>query len=175
MDIRGEAIVGSVRLQPDRVSSRWGWGPSASEKKMTSLRVGIIACLISLSAVWFAAAEGDTFKARLSSVPVETAAQARNAGSGSATATLSGRTLVVRGTFEGLQSRATLAQIHLGPKGIRGPVMFDLVVTKAASGSITGSLTLTAEQVEALKQSRFYVQIHSETSPDGVLWGWLLQ
>ena len=140
-------------------------------KILNALLVGFV----SLAAGVRVSADDDTFKARLSSVPVETAAQARNAGTGSVTATLNGRNLVVRGTFEGLQSRATLAQIHLGPKGIRGPVMFDLTATKASSGSITGSLTLTAEQAEALKQSRFYVQIHSEASPDGVLWGWLLQ
>jgi hypothetical protein len=120
-----------------------------------------------------ASAQG-TFKARLSSVPVESAAQARNAGKGSVTATLSGRSLTVRGTFEGLQSPATLAQIRLGPKGIRGPVMFDLTITTASSGSISGVLTLTPEQVEAIEQSRFYVQIHSEKAVDGVLWGWLL-
>ena len=141
---------------------------------MRVLRVGVFVGVISLVPVWFVCAEGDTFKARLSSVPVENGAQARNAGTGSVTATLRGRSLTVRGTFEGLRSPATLAQIHLGPKGIRGPVMFDLTATKASSGSITGMLTLTPEQVDALKQSRFYVQLHSEAAPDGVLWGWLL-
>lgn len=141
---------------------------------MTVLRVGLLVGVAFLVPARFVGAEGDTFKARLSSVPVESAVQARNAGMGSVTATLKGRMLTVRGTFEGLRSPVTLVQIHLGPKGIRGPVMFDLTATKAPSGSITGTLTLTPEQVEALKQSRFYVQVHSEAAPDGVLWGWLL-
>ena len=141
---------------------------------MHVLRVGVMVGLIALLPMQSARADGDAFKARLSSMPVESAAQARNAGSGSVTATLKGNTLTVRGTFEGLRSPATLAQMHLGPKGIRGPVMFDLTATKTTSGTIIGMLTLTPVQVDALKQSRFYVQLHSEASPDGVLWGWLL-
>jgi CHRD domain-containing protein len=141
---------------------------------MRALPVGVLAALIPLLLMQAVRADGDAFKARLSSVPVESAAQARNAGAGSVTATLKGSSLTLQGTFEGLRSPATMAQIHLGPKGIRGPVMFDLTATKATSGTITGMLTLTPVQADALKQSRFYVQLHSEASPDGVLWGWLL-
>ena len=121
-----------------------------------------------------AVAEGDAFRARLSPVPVENATLAGITGSGSATAMLNGRSLAVRGTFEGLQSPATIAQIRLGPKGVRGPVMFDLTVTKASSGTLGGMFMLTPEQVEAVKHGRFYVQIHSEKAMDGNLWGWLL-
>jgi CHRD domain len=121
-----------------------------------------------------APAQEDAFKGRLSPVPVESATRSGITGSGSVTATLTGRSLAVRGTFTGMQTPATLAQIHLGPRGIRGPVMFDLTVTKATAGSISGTVTLTPEQVEAVRRSRFYVQIHSEKAPDGNLWGWLL-
>jgi len=72
------------------------------------------------------------------------------------------------------RSAATIAQIHLGQRGVRGPVMFDLTVTKATSGTLTGTFNLTPEQVEAVKGGRFYIQIHSEQAPDGNLWGWLL-
>jgi len=107
-------------------------------------------------------------------VPVENAAVSGITGSGSATAVLSDRTLTVRGTFSGMRTPATIAQIHLGPRGIRGPVMFDLTVTKGTSGTISGTFMLTPERVEAVKSGRFYVQIHSEKAPDGNLWGWLL-
>ena len=119
-------------------------------------------------------AQSDGFKARLSPVPVENATVAGITGSGSISAQLTGSGLSVRGTFAGMQTPATLAQIHLGPKGVRGPVMFDLIVTKATNGSMSGTFTLTPEQVEAVKRGRFYVQIHSEKAPDGNLWGWLL-
>ena len=119
-------------------------------------------------------AQSTTYKARLSLVPVESNKVDSLAGSGSVTAVLTGSSLAINGTFEGLKSPATLAQIHLGQRGVRGPAMFELTITKAPSGSITGTIMLTPVQLEALKQSRFYVQIHSEKAPDGNLWGWLL-
>jgi hypothetical protein len=142
---------------------------------MSQRTVAFVACSVAVLLFGRAAAQqSDTFKARLSRVPVESSTLASISGSGTATASLAGARLAVRGTFEGLQSPATIAQIRLGPKGIRGPVMFDLTVTKAVSGTIGGSFTLTPEQVEAVKLGRFYVQIHSEKAPDGNLWGWLL-
>jgi len=142
-----------------------------------AIQRGSMALLVGIAIVGSAqsiSAQTETFKARLSRVPVESSTLAAITGLGSVTAVLNGRSLSVRGTFEGLQTPATLAQIHLGPKGVRGPVMFDLIVTKATSGSITGTLTLSPEQVEAVKRGRFYIQVHSEKAPDGNLWGWLL-
>lgn len=122
-----------------------------------------------------ALAQTENYRARLSPVPVASA-RSGITGSGSATALLTGRTLAVRGMFEGMKTAATIAQIHLGPRGVRGPVMFDLTVMKGATGAgtIAGTFTLTPELVEAVKGSRFYVQIHSEQAADGNLWGWLL-
>ena len=135
---------------------------------LAGLAVVVLTCAV--------AAQGESFKGRLSPVPVpaDKAILAAITGSGSVTAVLTGKSLSVKGTFAGLQTAATVAQIHLGPRGIRGPAMFDLMITKATSGSISGTLTLTPEQVEAVKRGRFYVQIHSEKAPDGNLWGWLL-
>jgi len=99
------------------------------------------------------------------------------AGSGSLTATLAGKQLTMQGTFSGLRSPATTAQIHRGPKGIRGPVVpdLDLTVTKAVNGEISGTLDLTPDQIADLRNGRWYVQIQSERAPDGNLWGWLLK
>jgi CHRD domain-containing protein len=133
----------------------------------------IVIAAATLSSGRTASAQTVTYKARLAPVPV---ANLRDGitGLGSATAALAGRSLTVRGTFDGMKSSATIAQIHLGPRGIRGPVMFDLMVTKGTSGTLTGTFTLTPEQVEAVKAGRFYIQVHSESAPDGNLWGWLL-
>jgi CHRD domain-containing protein len=114
------------------------------------------------------------FRARLSVVPIDVAMQGAIAGNGSATATLSGTKLTVTGTFANLKSPATFAKIHLGPKGIRGPAMFDLTVSKATSGTIDGTIDLTPQQVDDLQKSRFYIQLHSEKAAEGNLWGWLL-
>jgi hypothetical protein len=116
-----------------------------------------------------------TFQARLSTVPIDLAMASTIAGSGSVTATLKGRTLTVNGTFKGLKSPATVARLHRSPnRGIRGPSFADLTATAATSGEISGSVELTAAQVEDLEKGRLYVQLHSEKAPDGNLWGWLL-
>jgi hypothetical protein len=134
---------------------------------------------MSAAILWLGAAAvaqtGEVYKTRLSVVPITVAMQETVAGQGSVTATLAGRRLTVMGTFEGLKSPATVARIHLASPGIRGPAILDLTVTKAASGTISGSLDLTPAQVEELRNSRFYVQLYSERAPDGNLWGWLLR
>jgi hypothetical protein len=116
-----------------------------------------------------------TFKTRLGTVPVEAATlSGLIGGSGAVTAVLTGTKLTVNGTFKGLQSPATIARLHVAPKGQRGPAMLDLPVTKATSGTITGDLTLTPIQVDHLVRNRVYIQLYSEKAPEGVLWGWLL-
>jgi hypothetical protein len=120
------------------------------------------------------AANSETFKGRLSPVPIDVTMMSRIAGSGSLSAVLAGKTLTLSGTFEGLRSPATTAQIRRGPKGIRGPAILDLTVSKADKGTVNGSFELTPEQIADLRNGRWYVQIQSERAPDGNLWGWLL-
>jgi hypothetical protein len=122
-----------------------------------------------------ALAQATVFKARLSPVAMDATMRATVAGSGSLTARLTGFKLAVEGSFEGLLSPATTAQVRQSPvTGVRGPVVFDLTVSKATSGTIGGSFDLTPEQAEAFRKGRLYVQIQSEKAPDGNLWGWLL-
>jgi hypothetical protein len=116
-----------------------------------------------------------TFSARLSTVPMDLTMASTIAGSGSVTATLKGRTLVLTGQFSGLKTPATVARVHRGPtRGMRGSAIFDLTVTAGTSGELTGTLELSAAQVEDLEKGRLYVQLHSEKAPEGNLWGWLL-
>jgi hypothetical protein len=124
----------------------------------------------------FAVAQSATvFKTRLSPVAMDATMRASVAGSGSVSVRLTGSRLVITGSFEGLRSPATMAQVRRSPvTGVRGPAVFDLTVTKAAGGTISGSFDLTPVQIEDLRKGRFYVQLHSEKAPDGNLWGWLL-
>ena len=115
-----------------------------------------------------------TYKGRLSVVPIDLTMQATIAGSGQVTAVLTGNKLAVTGTYEGLKSPATIVQIHRGQRGVRGPVILDLKASGGTSGTISGTLDLTAAQVADLQKSWLYVQLHSEKAPDGNLWGWLL-
>jgi hypothetical protein len=150
---------------------RWG-RPAATV-------VFLAAALLSLLPAGAAqnAQNGESFKVRLSPVPISVAMMSTIAGYGSLTATLKGRQLTVEGTFEGLRSPATTVQIHRGPKGIPGPSIADLnlTVTKAEKGTVSGTLELTPDQIADLRNGRLYVQIQSERAPDGNLWGWLLK
>ena len=128
-----------------------------------------------LSAVVVSAQASKNFRARLSPVALDVAMQATVAGSGSVTATLAGTKLTINGTFDGLKSPATIAQIHKSPiAGVRGPVVADLTVSGATAGTIGGTVTLTPQQVADLEKKRLYVQLHSEKAADGNLWGWLM-
>jgi hypothetical protein len=127
-----------------------------------------------------AAQTPETYKVRLSPVPVDAQTRANIAGIGSATATLLGARLSITGSFEGLRSPAMDAKLHQGPvTGVRGPAILDLTVGHAASGSTSGTVTasidLTPPQIESLKKGQLYIQIDSEKAPDGNLWGWLLR
>jgi CHRD domain len=141
---------------------------------MVSMRWAALAA-IGLGLVWAAAPE-EKFHTRLAPVALDATMRATVAGNGSASAVLSGAKLTVSGTFEGLVSPATIAQLHLSRvAGVRGPVVFDLTVTHATSGSVSGSFDLSPDQVESLRKGRFYIQVHSEKAPDGNLWGWLMR
>ena len=121
------------------------------------------------------AAQSQQYRARLSVVPIDVAMQATVAGSGAATAALKGNTLIVTGTFTGLKTPATAARVHRGPRtAMRGPAIGDLTATAATSGTITGTIELTASQIDDLAAGRLYLQLHSEKAPEGNLWGWLL-
>jgi len=143
-----------------------------------------VAIAMLLAAVLAAASafaqSGDKYTARLGWVPVAGGPDRANVtGKGVATAVLSGRKLTIAGSFEGLAAPATVAKLHRGvAKGARGNPIADLTVTKAASGMLSGSVDLSADQVESLKQGKLYLQVHSEkgVAPDGSnLWGWFLK
>jgi hypothetical protein len=117
----------------------------------------------------------ESYKVRLSTVPMDGGMRSTVAGRGSATATLAGSKLTIDGTFEGLLSPATTGKLHRGvAMGVSGSAFADLTVTKSSSGKISGSIDLTPEQLQGLKLKQLYIQISSEKAPDGNLWGWLV-
>jgi hypothetical protein len=141
-----------------------------------ALIIVCVSCVLSAPSSSSAqAGKSVTYRARLAPVPIDLTMQSTVAGSGSVSAVLSGGTLTVTGTFEGLKSPATVAKIHKGPaRGVRGPELFALTVSANTSGTISGTVDLTPAQVTDLEKGRLYVQLHSEKAPDGNLWGWLL-
>lgn len=119
------------------------------------------------------AQQTNVFSGRLSPVPVTAATAPTTLGRGTVTATLDGNVLTIDGSFEGMNSPATIAHIHRALKGLRGPAVHELTATKSSEGTVRGRLRLTAEQIEDLKKGWYYVQIHTERNPEGHLRGWL--
>lgn len=147
-----------------------------SQRGLLSVR-GSVALLVGavLAIALQAGAQQNAFKIRLRPVPIEASTAANTIGAGDATAQLAGTKLTVRGNFAGLKGPATIARLHQGAvMGVRGPAIADVAVPAVTSGNFTAEVTLTAAQVEGLRQGHVYLQIHSETAPDGNLWGWLL-
>jgi hypothetical protein len=144
---------------------------------MTRTTVAMV--LVAACAGSLVAQSGKTYKGRLAPVPMTTAMASTVAGLGTVSAVLTGAKVTVTGSFEGLKSPATTAQIHKAPRGLRGPVVekLDLKVANnpnGTSGTLSGTLELTPQQVADLEKGWFYVQLQSEKAPDGNLWGWLL-
>lgn len=146
----------------------------------------VMAAVVLSSSVWPARNFGQAqqiYKADLRVVPLQSVTGRANIdesssvfATASATATLNGTKLTINGSFGGFKNPASSAQIHTGPAmGVRGPVVADLTVTKATKGTITGTVDLTADQVNLLKNGRLYIQIHNTNTPEGALWGWLLK
>jgi hypothetical protein len=134
------------------------------------LFVAAIACGVAAGA-----SAADTFRVRLTPVPIEASTAAATTGQGSATAQLDGTKLTLKGSFAGLKGAATVARLHEGAvTGVRGPAIADFTVPAAQSGNFTADVTLTAAQADSVRRGHVYVQIGSASAPDGNLWGWLL-
>jgi hypothetical protein len=138
-----------------------------------ALLLGMLTVIVSASA-FSQANMGNSLRGRLSPMPVTPQTVRTITGEGEVRAVLNGTTLTVSGNYTGMSSTATMAHIHQGPKAIPGPVVLRLDVSGGSAGTLSGTLTLTPELVEALHAESLYVQIHSETNPEGELRGWLM-
>ena len=117
-----------------------------------------------------------SFKARLSPVPIDAQLAPVITGHGTVSATLAGSKLTITGSFEGMRSNATVAQLHQSKMtGVRGPTIHELTTSQAAAGNISGSADLTPTELEALRKGLLYIVVCSAGAPDGNLWGWLLK
>jgi CHRD domain len=122
-----------------------------------------------------AALAATTYQTNLGPMPLDEANKQNLLGRGDAIAILDGNSLTVSGRFAGLPSPASAAHLKEGLAiGVPGPQAADLLVSPATSGTVSGTLSLTAKQIAAFRTGKLYVQIDSQKAPNGNLWGWLL-
>jgi hypothetical protein len=113
------------------------------------------------------------FRAHLSLVPVDGPGANRTSGMGEAQGTLSGRTLSIAGSFRALASAVAGAELREGAPGFRGPPFHALTVSGEREGALEGRIELTEEQLRSLARGHLYIQVYTETNPDGAIRGWL--
>jgi hypothetical protein len=117
----------------------------------------------------------DNYITNLGPMPLDDATRVNIQGRGDASGVLDGRKLTIRGTFGKLPSPATAAHLNISDAtGMPGTKIFDLTVTQANSGTVSGDVTLSAKQAAAFRTGKLYIQIDSQKAPDGTVWGWLL-
>jgi hypothetical protein len=155
---------------PTQISRSLGRIPSTAAS-VSRLLLG--ACV--LGALLGAAHPSNTFPFRLSPGPRLVGTRADRSGGGSATATLAGDELTLNGSFSGLLAVPTGAHLFMGSlPGVRGPVIADLSVSPATSGTLSGTVRLNSAQLAAFHKGGLYVEIDSDKAPEGDLWGWIL-
>ncbi|GMA14169.1 CHRD domain-containing protein (plasmid) [Deinococcus metallilatus] len=90
-------------------------------------------------------------------------------GTGQANLTLTGHTLTVLGTFNNLTTAATAAHLY-GPgetesaASVSLALTIDQVTNGARSGRISGTFTLTDQQIAWLNNRQMYVDLHAGTT-----------
>jgi CHRD domain len=144
------------------------------DRRSLGAAIGATLLCVFLSA---AAPDAARYETVLGPTPVNNVTKGLLTGQGAATAALNGNRLSVTGDFSGLASSAIDAHLMMGSGiGIAGEPILALTVSPAASGTLTGTFTLSAEQLVALRNGRLYIQVNTQNAPapGGNLWGWLL-
>jgi len=118
------------------------------------------------------AQEPGSFRAHLSLVPVDGQGARLTSGVGEATATLYGTSVVISGTYSDLRSPVSRAELLEAAPGFRGNPFAEVVIDGDRDGSFEWRVELSANQLGSLREGSVYLQIYTETNPDGAIRGW---
>jgi hypothetical protein len=131
----------------------------------------LIAVAVSLVAASFSVAH-TTFKLKAAmNIGLDTTRVkgAKVGAGGSFTATLDGTSLKWKLTFKNLSGSATAAHIHTAPRRVAGPVTIPLCAP--CTSPVSGTTTLTAQQVKDLLARKQYVNVHTTKNAAGEIRG----
>jgi CHRD domain-containing protein len=92
-------------------------------------------------------------------------------GKGTFTGTITGGKLKFTLKFSHLTGPATAAHIHMGAKGVSGPVVVPLC--GPCKSTVTGTVAVNASVLSAIKKGKTYVNVHTAKYPAGEIRGQL--
>jgi len=134
---------------------------------------GPLVLAIGCAALAPSAFAADNYQTNIGPTPLDGSNRANVLGRGTVLATLQGNKFTLHGTFAGLATPATEAHLCLGNvMGGTGPTIFEVTVSQAQSGEVSGTAIFTSDEVAALKAGKIYVLVDSQKAPKGNLWGW---
>jgi len=93
-------------------------------------------------------------------------------GKGTFTGTITGGKLKFTLKFSNLTGAATAAHIHMGAKGVSGPVVVPLC--GPCKTTVTGTASVSAAVLSAIKKGKAYVNVHTAKYPAGEIRGQLV-
>jgi hypothetical protein len=92
-------------------------------------------------------------------------------GKGTFTGTITGGKLKFTLKFSHLTGPASAAHIHMGAKGVSGPVIVPLC--GPCKTTVTGTIAVNASVLSAIKKGKAYVNVHTAKYPAGEIRGQL--
>jgi hypothetical protein len=93
-------------------------------------------------------------------------------GKGTFTGDITGRKLKFTLKFSGLTGPAAAAHIHMGAKGVSGPVVVPLC--GPCKSPLSKTVSLSASVISAIKKGKAYVNVHTAKYPAGEIRGQLV-
>lgn len=121
----------------------------------------------------------DPLTARLDSVAFTNETRNLVSGVGGVVATISdGGVVTLIGNYSGLASPATSIVVLKGPRtGVPGQERLAAFPIKqpSTSGSFSEHIRMSNSNLAALVAGQIYLQVLTETAPDGAIWGWIIR
>ena len=131
----------------------------------------LLAAVLSAAFVTGASAATVTYSASLSGAKEIPKTDSKGTGKMDATFDTATKALNYTLTFDGLTGPATAAHIHgPGTRAQNAGVVAPLGA-KGSTSPVTGSITLTDDQVKMLKSAKLYAKIHTAANPGGEIRG----
>jgi hypothetical protein len=141
-----------------------------NRKLLVLSMVGAVIALIAVSVALTATPRPVKFSAAMNIGQEKPHPKGTKAGaSGRFTATLTGTSLTWRLTFTHLSGPATAAHIHMGVRGVSGPIVIPLCAP--CTSPVSGTTNVTAAEIADMKGRRTYVNVHTGENPAGEIRG----